>query len=892
MINNLALDTNVWFSFIEKVEFDLLDRLSEGIKSGRLKIILPEFVEFEFNKKLDNIISNTLKKNEKVSQHDLDSITGIILNIFKLSIKLKTNEIGITEWIRKGKAPNHNSNNYEDTVILNTLLTLKKGVVFHLVTNDSDYRISKTDYRIHPDIVDKFNKKGLKINLSTDFSKTIYGFGLAQTRINKLSTYELYNWKVFRLQVKDKSIFIQLQEAIKYYYKELDFIPLSYLSNIFPLKSNNNSQTYFRGATLMTDNKKMFDFFDNSLIKHKTRGVKIKKSSFKSDEEIFEFKKILEKLNGNLVHTLGYKRKQISIYIKEKKPLDVCSCVECTLNRHAVQELNLKIKNENLDNNPKNLLKKAFYFFKLKDYLKALKTIDEILSTVKRSDYEIIYSIAQENKVILEKIWLYGSDNFEEERKKIKLQNENEILKQGISSIIGYLKYSKFFDYKFYSLNEDIEKVRKRYDIHNGLGSSHISDIDWKNVIRWAEVTNIMSENGLFFDYYSNINGFAKTTFTQDVISSKDRTVQSYLSDYIFTTTLPYLKIEDYKKVFFEFGVKKLHINKKQIQDIYILFNSIINNFSQISELEEKHPYYEYYFNQIKKIAFLIGYIDFSKLKTNDLISKIFNLYPNNVRDGKEVLFDSLIQNRIKGINRKNALMYIESFYKKEIDYSFNVNNIFNLLEHFKTIKLTSNQLEILFVDDIEDRSGYYRFYVLYRLHSLGNKTIKKRVLGIVSQELNNEVTFNYKMYNLFVREKIIPNSKKHYKTFLKGVVNDFNRESQVNYSNQTNREIKDLKRLNEFINHVYEHYNDPYNHLKQFLGRSDYYDFLINPNSIEIDEFDIHWFYVACKKSYIAIRKIMINNKILSIISNKILESNNNKYYQAYVDVMAHINE
>lgn len=50
MVNKLALDSNVWFDFVEKLKFDLVDKLYEGVRRGELKIMLPEFVEFFVSK--------------------------------------------------------------------------------------------------------------------------------------------------------------------------------------------------------------------------------------------------------------------------------------------------------------------------------------------------------------------------------------------------------------------------------------------------------------------------------------------------------------------------------------------------------------------------------------------------------------------------------------------------------------------------------------------------------------------------------------------------------------------------------------------------------------------------------------------------------------------------
>lgn len=895
MIKNLALDTNIWLGIIEDVEFDLLEILSESIRADRLTIILPECVEYEFRKRLKKVVSATLKK-ANASHTDLNSIVETIFYVFSISKKIKTNEIGVNEWVTSGTAPNHNRNNYEDTFVLNTLLTLEKGTNFYFVANDSGFRTDKHTYSLHPDIAKKFEENEIKICFATNLKKTLSkDLGFSIHKSDNQNRYHLYNWKAFKLQIKNKTVLNQLREAVEYYYKELDFIPFSYLSNIFPFKTSLDTQTYFSGTTLKIDNKKLFNFLQHSLIVNKKGNVKVNESFFKSEKDISDFKDILRKFNGNLIFAIEHDRKIISININDENKEGLCNCSECTLVRHAVIDLKLKIEGNELDNSPKNLLKKAYYHYKIKNLSSSLKITQEILDKVDKTEYPIVYSIAQENLSILERMWFEGDDEFEELRRKIAFRDENKILDQGIGSIVGYLKYSKFFDYNFFDLSEDIEKVKNRYNIHNGFGYSSISNIDLKNVIRWSQTVQIISDNGLFFDFYSNIDRFAKITFKQNLYASKDRVVGYYINLYIFKTTFLYLKIEDYIAYFNELGIKELNLHKDNIQDIYDFFDNALNSSPQICKLGDKHPYYHYYIKQIKKIAFLLGYINFSKAKTNRLLIKMYEFYPteDNDRDKKENLFNSIIKNRTESLNKKNAQIYMKALFREGFSHSFNITNLFTLLENFKSLKLSGKQLTLLLSDNIQKETNYYRSYVLYRLYNLGDEGIKKRVLDKVHEILNDKISFDYKIYSLFSNEKIISVSQNYYDIFLERVIEKFNKDIPQYNSRPIDKEIKNLDILNEFISHIYSCYDDTFNHLKRFMGRSIYYDFLIKPNDIETSDFDIHWFYISYRKSYPAIKKIICSNKRYGrIIPESIFKTKNDRYYRAYVDLMAHINQ
>ncbi|TJY35895.1 hypothetical protein [Pontimicrobium aquaticum] len=887
MIKKIVFDTNIWLNFIEKVEIDYLDILLSKTKNEEIKIILPENIEKEYQKKLEKVRENTYKLHSN-SIEEVNSIIDSISTLFNSAEKLKTIETGVNDWVLSKKAPNHNNkDNHQDTYILNTLLGLPENTCFYLVANDSDYRVDKNTYDLHPDIVKKFNEKSIEVIYHTDYPRFFAEANLKPKPISQNSN-ELYSWRAFKLKVKNKDVLQQLIEATNYYYKELNFIPLSYLSNIYPFNSGNDAHTYFNGTTLITNNKSLFDFFEKSLIQYKNRKSRIKKSYFGSDEEIEKYQKVLKTLNDNLIFGISFQRKTLNIEIKNSKASKKCDCYNCTLNRNEAHLIKDKCLNDN-STEPKDLLKKAYYYYKIGHFAEALKINNQILETVNKKNYPIVYFIAGYNKNIMRGMWLAGGKEFEEERKKIKQLNENKILKEGISSIIGYIKYSKFFDYDFFELMADYKKVKERYDAHNGIGSSFMSNIDWNNILRWSELYQFIYSNGIMFDRYTNIQSFAKYTLKITLLASIDRGVELNAHFYILKTTIPYIPLKDYKDCFRSLKIKKLNYNHKDNKQLFELFNDKINSLTHTIKFGVKHSYIDDHIKEIEKILYLQSHLSFSKKQDNIIISKIINLIKSN-----DFLFEKLLpalkplaHNKIDCFSKRNAEEYIKLTLNIEMSNNSAVTEAFELLDKFKDISIMLSVFDFLLNEDIENKTGFYRGYILFRLYKYGSKEQKQKVLNKVHNILSNETTFDYILYNFFTSEDIIACNDKYLSKFKKTVENDFSQEkTHHHFSNRNDREINKIESLNYFIDHIYQFYDDEIlTYLQDFLGRSDYYDFLINPNEFDLTKFDIHWFYIAYKSSFVTIKNIIkSNDEINRKIINQILESNNDRYYEAYL--------
>ncbi|QHI35788.1 hypothetical protein IMCC3317_11360 [Kordia antarctica] len=883
-MKKIVFDTNAWLNLIENFESEFLEILWDKINKQEIIFIIPENVSLEFKKKVKNIRDKTIN-DEQFSSTEVDSIISGVEQILDKSEQLKANSEGIVEWINSKTAPNHNATNFEDTAILNTLLTLEKGSTFFFVSRDSDFRINKNCYELHPDIRDKFDEKSININFYIDFKKLFAKENLF-IKTSSQTSNELYDWKVIKLSVSSKNIYEKLKSSIDYYFKELDFIPLSYLCNIYPFNNNSGNETYFRNDMLVTNNSELYDFFEQSLIISDTKKTKINHSYFNSKKEINEYEKILNILNQNLVFKVQYERKKININF-EKSTNKNCTCYECTFNRFDVKALINKIISDE-DNSPKQMLKKAFYYYKSNKLYECLEIIQKILTTVKKTEYPIIHSIAEYNRDILRKTWFSGDARFSEERDKLKPKSEKTLLKQGLLSITGYIIYTKYFDYKFYDLIEDFENVKKRRVTHQGLGSSFNSDVENKNILRWAEFYNFISKNSIFFEYYSNTAKFAMYTFDLCLHAMKDNIVKYKLPQYIICMTMPYIKLNDYEKMLTNLGVEKLNYDKKINKYLFSFFESKINNLKENLEVSST-DFIEQHIKEIMKVVYLQSYLSLSKKQDEKIINDLIILIEseNDITKKLTSSLKYLTQRKLERFNEKTAQKSITIILNSEIEFDIDLTSLFTLCKKFK-IKLPDKHFNAFLVDNIYELTSFFKAFVFLNLYKIGSEKQKQEVLKKVHQTLKNIQTFDQRLYYYFIYENIFPLNDLYLNNFRQKLEVTIPKNKENFFGKTYEKKIKRIELLDDFINHIsLYYYKDKQQFLSPFLNHSNYYNFLINPNSINKTDIEIEWFYIAYNNSPYAIKRILDNNSVVNkYFTKEISNSRNEKYCRAFLDI------
>ncbi len=889
---NIAFDTNTWLNFIENQDFKYIETLSDNVFNEKIQIILPINIEKEFYKEVGKVEKKVLKNNSSLRERT-KAIIKNIEQIFNKSYKLPVNETGLFSWVNSGIAPNHNKQNFEDTLILISLLSLPKNFTFYLASNDSDFRKSKNEYDLHPAIVSKFEEKSINVKFYTCYKKLSADIKLSNKQ-QELLSYELYDWSAFKLEVKNKSIFEQLTATIDYYYKELSFIPRPYLKNIYPINIGDNDQTYFDGLTLSTNNKNLFNFLKDNLEQIDLYSARIKDNDL-SDAQILALTKALNILNKNLVLNISHKKETLSINInKHNEHNNVCQCLSCLYSRNEVKKI-LEACTISVGDTPSDLLNKAYYLYRIRHLNEALEITNIIVKKVDKNDKPIIHFISRYNKDILSKMWFEGGEDFEIERKKIKSDNENKYLKSGISSIIGYLKYSKYFDFKLYELFDDFDKIKNRYEMHNGYGESFYSNIDWKNIIRWAELIETIEKNGIFFDYYSNMRKFAKYTLLSSLYASLDRRVKFSIHSLIIQTTPYYIETKELKKILNSLKIDKLNCNKQVTDEVYEIYYNKVKNLNQSYSLGLDHSYFKIHLGEIEKSILIQSYLSFTKQQDNKIISTLLNYASLNDYLNKEILkmLTSFLINKIENINRENALRYLDLTLNSKLDFDSNLTCVFRILKHFKSIPLKQSYLKILLNRDIHNQTGYYRDYIFSELLEISTVSQKEIIYNSINDILNNENSFDFILYSFLSEEKKISRSELYHKKYVEYVQFNINSFDDRKLPDSTDSEIKRNKPLDYYINHVYQMYPDQNESLlSNFKGYSPYYDFLIDPDNFNLKQFNIHWFYIATINSFPAINFILNNfEKINNYIIDEILKKNNSKYLNAFIKAKREIN-
>jgi len=325
---NLTIDTNVWLSFIETVNTDAVRNLQYWMNQEKFQLIMPEWIRTEYNKKCHKI-TNTAKKRNPGLFSEIEDILATIELIFSKSKFIANVLEGADEWVSSKKAPNHNSSNWDDTIILNTLIDyFEEDEKVYFIANDKHFRENEENLKLHPDIAERFIQKKITILYFRSYAHFVSEQNL-RVKISNQRVNELYSWESLKLKVENMDLLSQLEEAIKYYYSELNFIPTSYLQHCYPFNIGSNAYTDYQGGTLKITNPKLYEFFQVALINRNGENPSINRKHFRNQIEIEKFEKVLRQLNENLVFRIGFENDTINIAVGPYDSFRTCQCIHC-----------------------------------------------------------------------------------------------------------------------------------------------------------------------------------------------------------------------------------------------------------------------------------------------------------------------------------------------------------------------------------------------------------------------------------------------------------------------------------------------------------------------------------------------------------------------------------
>lgn len=695
-----------------------------------------------------------------------------------------------------------------------------------------------------------------------------------------------------------KTLLDQLYDHVVQLYKELRFVPIHILTRNYPFRKAQSFISYYSNFSVITDNEELFEFLE-SVEATENGKVEYKNLEFIKGVENHEekTKTILKKLTENQIYSVTLSKGRKSAQIKFKYDYS-CLCIACQFSR-----INIKRLFQELVNEPDDLqecMQHAYTHYQLGNYVQAATLFQKIAGKAKKQERYIIYYITQFNLLKLGRFII--NNCWDEEHQKLG-KKLSEINLDRISHLSGekrnkalfsWIKEQRFF-YEFqYEINTISSKIRDDYQAHlNGGWSSNDSIHDL--ISSYGQLHSFVNGNYIIYDQFSEYTALTDA-FTEGLFASyamkkaDDRNIKKFnawMIEMLFfhgnhTTIKRYYNNYLLKPVYFE-------RNKNGYSFFRLIENLLLNN-QDIKRIAKKHIADEtYQFRNKYQSIFCNALCLASILQLSDeeanrigrwLITCLSNseLYTHECYQQLKYYFHRRSKQLSAEILAKMLYLTLEKTYLQDVE----LLEILAAALSKRTQQLDLDvvkQKSLLKISFKSSSERNFEFGVYF--YSLATDSFKRKIKGLIVKTL--EQNFSPHKYYIAAIFDILPINSAFFNLFISS---SLPKKDALNIrSSFFGREDNRYPLLDMLINLCFK------NDVKlteisnlNFIGVSDYYDWLLDMEGFNYQKFDVKWLALYTTKYYFnEFRKYDI---IKTKLSGYLLSARDPQLERVYVDL------
>lgn len=720
---------------------------------------------------------------------------------------------------------------------------------------------------------------------------------LEKKEINNLQIVQ----KSFPKRSSKRSVLLELEKTFKESDGLISFPP-HVLPRLYPFALNKDSDTYYSSFSLYTDNKRLYDFFDNIKIEKGKVFFKEKDAQTQNLKDYSKrIKDIVRLLQHNLVdHLILQSKRSKRVCIHKLFTYSSCDCVRCTFSK--LDFLNAKEKVEEKLDNKDNWedLKSIYIFYQFGLFKKAYELYKEKAKVLKKQKKYLAAFICLYN---LKKLSIYLRGNYfkddreaiMEDLKKIDLDHELARIKNKITDenyeILKWTKEDKFINRAIWGIEDTLEKIMDFYESdHSGGWSNNSKYSEFINYI--AQVSVFLGGNLIIYDNFSEFKRIVHKAFEGSIamysIQNPESSKIKSFNDYIFNLVLYYADDTRLRKILGKYELIELtykrdaHLSLSKLTEKTLNFFDSISAIQDICLLESEYP--NYFFknkcNQIfKNILVLYSRITIPKKEFNSFYSKLIQFLKEAefIYGGNERLFRELFNLKKTQINVQNLkklfhLMMDEKFHDDRL-----VRALVKYIDDDASFKNLKNQVLEIYISNLNSVSEIIDAIHSSRYFENRNRNLlKKTIIKRLNSSFNERLYYNSVIFDLIDYKEFLDN-------YIQAIPKHKNESSfrEVFGGKKDNKNI----RLNEFINLAYYVGLDLKKEKYQNLSNSTpYYEWLLNIDTFDYSKFNPYW--ILEYQTSIYFKKF----KEIHELKEKIEESLNEKFMKGIAKVYIEI--
>lgn len=649
-------------------------------------------------------------------------------------------------------------------------------------------------------------------------------------------------------------------------YKEINYIPTHLIRKCYPFATSENSETHYNSFTLLRVNEQLIDFFENVQI---SKGNKI---SFK-DESLVNFvpsykektEYVLKHLTQNLIFHLSGKKSHKRVCSHYFSNSSSCQCYECLHDRFKFNKIFTSINQEPESN--KDKLKQAYIHYQLGNYLTANEIYESIILTAQKNEEYISYFIAKYNQRHLANFLgnpfttKHNNDNIIANLKKIDPVEEAVKLK-GLSdyNFLIFIAQEDFFNDGFQEIKKITNDIIEHY--HSQLSGGWSSNSHTTQLVQeFAKIDHLLNNNYIIYDQFSNFTNLfdmvIEGLFASHAITRKQNSRFESFDDYWIHKFISYGSRKSIRKYFYRYKLKSLKYagkSKSNTPFIELAINILSCTNDTIIGLEDNNDgftisFNDYFENMLSMSAFLDLEDEIVKKIAEKLL--VFLKKEKILSRGKyECISDFLF--RKKGQIKKSTLVNFFNFFsnKQKFHNEDLLEDIINCFQDGTFTEISDTSFQNIIKASLEicgkcnQSHGFDTLISLYKKVDLSKKdSISQKITQKLKEKFDYNVFYLSAIYGLIEIEKDI----------LVRMIDEFivSTEPKVN---------RPLFRSNEFINYRLDQLinlcfmldiDTASKRFEKFKTIHPYYDWLLNIDTFNYDNFDAEWVLINQIKYY-----------------------------------------
>ncbi|WP_286971633.1 DUF4365 domain-containing protein [Flavobacterium sp. UBA4854] len=620
--------------------------------------------------------------------------------------------------------------------------------------------------------------------------------------------------------------------------------------------------TSLYGENLTTNNESLYDLFQNLSLKKNQISLQKKGELYKNVEDIQKkLHRILDFFELNLITHIEWR----GTGNKEARRLCVhdlflsgnCQCERCTY-----KKLNL-LKTEKLLNTPlpnanaESRLKKAYAHFLMNDYEQSYSQYSSLLKEIKITDNPGIYIVAKYNLLQLKN---HFNNTYTPNSAEIlkELENQNfildEILIPGyLHDVLTLIKENRLVPNSVLAVDNTLTDIRNMWT-NDQLGGSSSNSFDRILVIDFLRAYNFIEFNLLIYNEYKEFETLVNKTMEGifALYSIKNSSSSKYEH---FEYTIIDMWLFHAEPKYVHRLIKKYRLKSVKLESAETVCDQLslyIDNLLLSAELirqrfdEKNHSHNRKIARIVENYLLIISMIEIDEESRNILLNKYLTL-AEKLNHWYFTALEYLIffLDNIQMISAENLKKIIQIMITHE---RYNSDTfglaVARYCEKFPNGETLENELKILFSTDkfnADDFCKNNKFSALVsiipKLTRRTQNRIKKGILNKLHKNFSTSIYYSYTVYDIIdfdgaLLQKYIDRTP------------DYTQEPYSRNFLGTRKELRNyhLDRLISLIFKFDLEFTAEIRSLSCRAADRDYYDWLMNMETYNYDNFNIYW--------------------------------------------------